>query len=269
MCATWGAWDPGEFSGLFSFIWCFWMHCAHECSQFSNIHSYWRKCVNQLILCDSEYWWETSQVQRATRLLVWISINDDNSKLIHSAYFIWQLWELFSASTLWACHPLTQSRMGMASVMPCSIHVICMQNTSQDCCNPKDQAHLSNPLHPCMWSRVTMAGLSLMPVSTAVNVQGCVLSLVSLIGLHPELLWNPSTFAHIYLHLLPLIISCSLSLQTFFNFNAEYMLLQWGTVLPFSRSSHQMFCTAPHIPGHWCHCHGRPWVCHGWPPASK
>lgn len=53
-------------------------------------------------------------------------------------------------------------------------------------------------------------------------------------GLHPELLRNPSTLARIYFYLLPFITFFHLPLQTFFDFNAIFMLVQY---VSFSYSS--------------------------------
>ncbi|KAL4072105.1 hypothetical protein J3A83DRAFT_4092951 [Scleroderma citrinum] len=111
---------------------------------------------------------------------------------------------------------------------PRSVRVVSLQETGRDRREPgTDQARFATPLQPRVWSRATTAGLSPTLVSAAVDAQGRTSRpRFRSVGLHPELLRNPSTLARIYFYVLPLIVFYSLPLQTFFDFNAVYMLLQ-------------------------------------------
>ncbi|KAI6144490.1 hypothetical protein BKA82DRAFT_4178517 [Pisolithus tinctorius] len=78
-----------------------------------------------------------------------------------------------------------------------------------------------------VWSRATTAGLDPTLVSAAVDAHGRIpRPRFRSVGLHPELLRNPSVFGRIYFYLLPLLAFYHLPLQTFFDFNVVYMLLQ-------------------------------------------
>ena len=110
---------------------------------------------------------------------------------------------------------------------PRSVRVVSLQDAAaaRDRRDPTDQPRL----HPRVWSRATTAGLSPTLVSAAVDhhPQGRLSRpRFRSAGLQPELLRNPSAFARIYSYLLPLIVFYSLPLQTFFDFNAVFMLLQ-------------------------------------------
>ncbi|KAF9236138.1 hypothetical protein BU15DRAFT_50518 [Melanogaster broomeanus] len=113
---------------------------------------------------------------------------------------------------------------------PRSVRVVSLQDATQagrDRREATDQSRLSNPMRPRVWSRATTAGLTPTLVSAAVNAQDRMLRpKFRSNGLHPELLRNPSTFAKLYFYLLPFITFYHIPLQTFFDFNAVFMLLQ-------------------------------------------
>lgn len=46
-------------------------------------------------------------------------------------------------------------------------------------------------------------------------------------GLHLELLRNPSRLVHLYFHLYPLLVFTHIPLQTYFDFNAVFILFQY------------------------------------------
>lgn len=46
-------------------------------------------------------------------------------------------------------------------------------------------------------------------------------------GLHLELLRNPSRLVHFYFHLYPLLVFTHIPLQSYFDFNAVFILLQY------------------------------------------
>lgn len=47
------------------------------------------------------------------------------------------------------------------------------------------------------------------------------------LGLHPELLRNPSVFNHVRFYFQPLVVFAHVPIQAFFDFNAAYMLFQY------------------------------------------
>ncbi|KIK95395.1 hypothetical protein PAXRUDRAFT_778287 [Paxillus rubicundulus Ve08.2h10] len=113
---------------------------------------------------------------------------------------------------------------------PRSVRVVSLQDATQagrDRQATTDQIRFSNPLRPRVWSRATTAGLTPTVVSAAVTAQDrSPRPKFRSNGLHPELLRNPSTFAKLYYYLLPFITFYHIPLQTFFDFNAVFMLLQ-------------------------------------------
>ncbi|KIJ62393.1 hypothetical protein HYDPIDRAFT_94511 [Hydnomerulius pinastri MD-312] len=113
---------------------------------------------------------------------------------------------------------------------PRSVRVVSLQDGTQaarDRREATDQTRFSNPLQPRVWSRATTAGLSPTLVTAAVNAQDrSRRPKFRSTGLHPELLRNPSIWARLYFYLLPLITFYHIPLQTFFDFNAVFILLQ-------------------------------------------
>ncbi|KAI5999094.1 hypothetical protein EDD15DRAFT_2527946 [Pisolithus albus] len=124
----------------------------------------------------------------------------------------------------------TEPFAGGRKPTPRSIRVVSLQDapqTARDRSEATGQGRSGNPRQTRVWSRATTAGLDPTLVSTAVDQQGRVpRPRFRSLGLHPELLRNPSVFGRIYFYLLPLLVFYHLPLQTFFDFNAAYILLQ-------------------------------------------
>ncbi|KAH7907435.1 hypothetical protein BJ138DRAFT_1014511 [Hygrophoropsis aurantiaca] len=125
--------------------------------------------------------------------------------------------------------PLAPSEQlaGGRKATPRSVRVVSLQDAANRR-EPTEQSRLSgNPLRPRVWSRATTAGLSPTLVSAAINAQDR-LSRPKLrsVGLHPELLRNPSILARLYFYFLPLITFYHIPVQTFFDFNAVFIILQ-------------------------------------------
>ncbi|KAG1729358.1 uncharacterized protein EDB91DRAFT_1060049 [Suillus paluster] len=129
--------------------------------------------------------------------------------------------------------PPPETFSGGRKATPRSVRVVSLQDTAQPGANPyhrrdaTDHTALSNPLRPRVWSRATTAGLSGTLISQAVNTQERLQApKFRSTGLHPELLRNPSILARLYFCLLPIMTFYHIPLQTFFDFNAVFILLQ-------------------------------------------
>lgn len=114
---------------------------------------------------------------------------------------------------------------------PRSVRVVSLQDAThpgRDQREVTEQTRFGNPLHPRVWSRATTAGISPTLVSAAVRAQDRALSRPKFKsnGLHPELLRNPTLLAKLYFYLFPFFTFFHIPLQTFFDFNAVFMLLQ-------------------------------------------
>lgn len=112
---------------------------------------------------------------------------------------------------------------------PRSVRVVSLQDATQpgrDHRNITEQSRFSNPLRPRVWSRATTAGVSPTLVSAAVRAQDRVRPKFNSNGLHPELLRNPTFLAKLYFYLFPIFTLYHIPLQTFFDFNAVFILLQ-------------------------------------------
>ncbi|KAG8215599.1 hypothetical protein J3R82DRAFT_3451 [Butyriboletus roseoflavus] len=112
---------------------------------------------------------------------------------------------------------------------PRSVRVVSLQDATQpgrDHHNITEQSRFSNPLRPRVWSRATTAGVSPTLVSAAVRAQDRARPKFRSNGLHPELLRNPTFLARLYFYLFPFFTLYHIPLQTFFDFNAVFILLQ-------------------------------------------
>jgi hypothetical protein len=109
---------------------------------------------------------------------------------------------------------------------PRSVRIVSLQNEKDPYGRrePTDQTRVNNP--PRVWSRAT-AGMSPTLLS---SVGGFPTRIPQpkfrSTGLHLELLRNPTLKSRIYFHLLPLFVFAHIPLQTFFDFNAVFVLLQ-------------------------------------------
>lgn len=102
---------------------------------------------------------------------------------------------------------------------PRSVRVINIQDERRE---PTDQTRVSNPLHTRVWSRAagspTVFGSQTLPHVTRLKFQSA--------ALHLELLRSPSLRKRFQYYILPLFVFAHIPLQTYFDFNAVYMLLQ-------------------------------------------
>ena len=97
---------------------------------------------------------------------------------------------------------------------------------------PTDQTRVSQPGHLRVWSRATTTGMSPTALSTLIG-QSVPVPRFNTNGLNLQLLRNPSPLARLHFYLLPIITFYHIPLQTFFDFNAVFTLIQW-VVFPFS-----------------------------------
>jgi hypothetical protein len=93
-----------------------------------------------------------------------------------------------------------------------------------------DQTRVSNfPGHRRVWSRATSAGLTTTVFSSEPLLPQVPRPGFHAKGLQLEVLRNPSKKSRILFYLLPLFVFGHIPLQTFLDFNAVFMLLQWVT----------------------------------------
>lgn len=112
---------------------------------------------------------------------------------------------------------------------PRSIRVVSLQDAIQPGRDHRDiteQTRFSNPLRPRVWSRAMTARMSPTLVSAAIRAQDRVRPKFKSNGLHPELLRNPTLLAKLYFYSFPFLTFYHILLQTFFDFNAVFILLQ-------------------------------------------
>ena len=88
-----------------------------------------------------------------------------------------------------------------------------------------DQTRAGQPGHFRVWSRATTTGMSPTAISTLIGHSGLVPKF-NTNGLNLQLLRNPSLLARFHFYLLPIITFYHIPLQTFFDFNAVYILIQ-------------------------------------------
>jgi hypothetical protein len=123
---------------------------------------------------------------------------------------------------------------GGRKATPRSVRVVSLQENAQASANPynrrdiTDQTPQSNPLRPRVWSRATTTGLSGTLVLPATKTQEhSQAPKFRSTGLHPELLRNPSALARLYFYLLPIMTFYHIPVQTFLDFNAVFIILQY------------------------------------------
>lgn len=123
---------------------------------------------------------------------------------------------------------------GGRKATPRSVRVVSLQENAQASANPynrrdiTDQTPQSNPLRPRVWSRATTTCLSGTLVLPATKTQEhSQAPKFRSTGLHPELLRNPSALARLYFYLLPIMTFYHIPVQTFLDFNAVFIILQY------------------------------------------
>jgi hypothetical protein len=129
--------------------------------------------------------------------------------------------------------PSPETFSGGRKATPRSVRVVSLQDTAQASANLYNRRDIidkipqSNPLRPRVLSRATTTGLSGTLVLPAVKTQEhSQAPKFRSTGLHPELLRNPSALTRLCSYLLPFITFCHIPVQTFFDFNAVFIILQ-------------------------------------------
>lgn len=102
---------------------------------------------------------------------------------------------------------------------PRSVRIVSLQDTNRR--EPTDQTRVNNNAR--VWSRAT-APVMLSP--TDPHQSRISQPKFRSTGLHLELLRNPSLKSRLYFYLFPLFVFGHIPLQTFFDFNAVFILLQ-------------------------------------------
>lgn len=107
-----------------------------------------------------------------------------------------------------------------------SIRIISLQDSSQgERREPSDQTRASNPMHGRVWSRATGSALSPTVFGSA-SLPHVPRPKFRTSPLHLELLRSPSLRTRLQFYVLPLLVFAHIPIQTYFDFNAVYMLLQ-------------------------------------------
>ena len=94
---------------------------------------------------------------------------------------------------------------------------------------PTDQSRESeNPFHARVWSRATAAGMSptIFASSSPLLTPPPPQPRLNTPGLRLDLLRHPSPLFRLYFYLLPILVFAHIPLQTFFDFNAVFILFQ-------------------------------------------
>lgn len=126
--------------------------------------------------------------------------------------------------------PSEQPYVGGRKPTPRSVRIVSLQEPygygEKDRREPTDQTRVSNPMHPRVWSRATGAGVSPTVFSSDPFQSRIPQPKFRSRGLHLELLRNPSPKSRIYFYLFQLFVFAHIPLQTFFDFNAVFILFQ-------------------------------------------
>lgn len=91
---------------------------------------------------------------------------------------------------------------------------------------PTDATRVNHPVQTRVWSRATTAGLTPTLFAGTPIPPNAPRPRFRSRAFHPELLRNPTLRSRIHFCLLPLLAFAHIPLQTFFDFNAVYVLLQ-------------------------------------------
>ena len=111
---------------------------------------------------------------------------------------------------------------------PRSVRIISTQDSNQgERREPTDQTRVSsgNALHQRVWSRATGAGIS-PTVFGSINGAQVPRPRFRSSALHLELLQSPSPWMRLQFYFLPFFVFAHIPLQTFFDFNAVFILLE-------------------------------------------
>lgn len=128
-------------------------------------------------------------------------------------------------STLQSSAP-SEPFIGGRKPTPRSVRIISLQDSSQgERREPTDQTRVSNPLHARVWSRATGSAMS-PTVFGSQNLSHVPRPKFRISALHLELLRSPSLRTRLQYYFLPFFVFAHIPIQTYFDFNAVYMLLQ-------------------------------------------
>lgn len=108
---------------------------------------------------------------------------------------------------------------------PRSVRIISTQDSSMgERREPTDQTRVGNPLHARVWSRA--AGAAVTPSTFGNGLPQAPRPKFRTSALHLELLQSPSVWTRLQFYLLPMVVFAHIPLQTFFDFNAVFILFQ-------------------------------------------
>jgi len=134
-----------------------------------------------------------------------------------------------SSSAMHIPGPSDAPFVGGRKPTPRSVRIVSLQDSSfadKDRREPTDQTRVV-PLHGRAWSRATGAAMSPTLFSSTDPPQPRIPQpKFRSIGLHLELLRNPSPKSRLYFYLFPVLVFAHIPVQTFFDFNAVFILFQ-------------------------------------------
>lgn len=126
--------------------------------------------------------------------------------------------------------------MGGRKPTPRSVRIISLQDSyaekdKENRREPTDQTRVSVPMHAHAraWSRATGTPMSptlFSPENPFPTTSRIPQPKFHSNGLHLEILRNPTLTSRLYFHLFPLFVFAHVPLQTFFDFNAVFILIQ-------------------------------------------
>jgi hypothetical protein len=111
---------------------------------------------------------------------------------------------------------------------PRSVRIVSLQESYAEKSRrePTDQTRVGNT--PRAWSRATRVPMSPAVFSSAdPNEARVSRPRFNAKGLHLELLRNPSLKSRFYFYLFPILVFAHIPIQTFFDFNAVFIMFQW------------------------------------------
>lgn len=127
--------------------------------------------------------------------------------------------------------PSSEPFVGGRKATPRSVRIVSLQGSSQGEKDPRarreptEQSRVfSAPSHARVWSRATSAGMTPTLLGSAFASQ-LPRPKFRDSGLHPEMLRNPTWKARLLFYLFPLFVFAHIPLQTFFDFNAVFILI--------------------------------------------
>lgn len=117
----------------------------------------------------------------------------------------------------------TEPFVGGRKPTPRSVRIVSLQDSMQGDIIPSRRS--SAPAHARVWSRATSAGLTTTAFSSAPTQTHVARPRFRSSNFHPELLRHPDWKMRVWFFLFPIFVFAHIPLQTFFDFNAVFMLL--------------------------------------------